>query len=260
LQKKIFRHNDAQHLEELLEETDPNVPKLVIFESVYSMDGTIAPISAICDVAKKYKAITFIDEVHAVGLYGEHGAGVAEELKVMHRCDIISGTLGKAFGVYGGYIASKNYIIDAVRSLSAGFIFTTSLPPGILAGARASVSYLKKSQAERDNHKVQTRTLKNSLTKANLPVMETPSHIIPLMIGNAALAKHISNRLLERHNIYVQPINYPTVPKGSERFRLTCSPTHSKKEIAHLVSALMECWIHFDLPFGPYDPVRVEAA
>jgi len=252
LEKQIFRHNDVKHLEELLKEIDPKVPKLVIFESVYSMDGTIAPIGAICDVAKKYNAITFIDEVHAVGLYGVRGAGVAEEMNVMHRCDIISGTLGKAFGVYGGYIASKNYIIDAVRSLSAGFIFTTSLPPGVIAGARASVSYLKKSQMERAKHKVQTQNLKKSLEKANLPVMDTPSHIIPLMICNANLAKQISNRLLEKHNIYLQPINYPTVPKGSERFRLTCSPTHSEREISHLVSSLVECWIHFNMPFGPY--------
>jgi len=247
LEKKIFRHNDAAHLESLLKEADPDVPKLIIFESVYSMDGTIAPISVFCDLAEKYNALTFIDEVHAVGLYGERGAGVAEEINEMSRCDIISGTLGKAFGVFGGYIAAKSYVVDAVRSLSPGFIFTTSIPPAISAGARASIAHLKKSQIERAKHKEQTTILKTKLKEANLPFLATPSHIIPLMVGDASLAKQISNRLLENHSIYVQPINYPTVPKGSERFRLTCSPTHSVKEIDHLVSSLGECWQHFGL-------------
>jgi 5-aminolevulinate synthase len=247
LKKHIFRHNDAEHLESLLKEADPNVPKLLIFESVYSMDGTIAPIKTFCDLAEKYNALTFIDEVHAVGLYGKRGGGVAEEINELARCDIVAGTLGKAFGVFGGYVAAKSHIIDAVRCLSPGFIFTTSIPPAISAGARASIKYLKNSETERATHKVQTKLLKKKLEEASLPYMDTPSHIIPLMVGNATLAKNISNRLLEQHNIYVQPINYPTVPVGTERFRLTCSPAHSEKEISHLVVSLKECWEHFGL-------------
>jgi len=250
LEKHVFRHNDAAHLESLLKAADPNVPKLIIFESVYSMDGTIAPIKTFCDLAEKYNALTFIDEVHAVGLYGGRGGGVAEEINQLDRCDIVSGTLGKAFGVFGGYIASKSYIIDAIRSLSPGFIFTTSIPPAISAGARASIAYLKQSQVEREVHKEQTKLLKTKLKDASLPFMDTPSHIIPLMVGDATLAKKISNRLLDKHNIYVQPINYPTVPVGTERFRLTCSPVHTTKEITHLVASLGECWDHFGLAKG----------
>ncbi|GAM28078.1 hypothetical protein SAMD00019534_112540 [Acytostelium subglobosum LB1] len=254
LDKFVFRHNDAEHLEQLLASVDPARPKLIIFESVYSMDGTIAPIERICDLADKYKALTFIDEVHAVGLYGQRGAGVCERDNLMHRIDIISGTLGKAFGVYGGYIASNRHIIDTIRSLSPGFIFTTSLPPSIAAGARASVSYLKKSERERRLHRERTEKLKQSLRDANLPLLESPSHIVPLIVGNSDLCKKMSDYLMLKHRIYVQPINYPTVPKGTERFRLTPSPVHSDTEIGRLVEGMVDCWRTFGLQFTKTSP------
>eukprot|EP01132_Coremiostelium_polycephalum_P002546 gene2546-3150_t len=247
LDKKIFRHNDIAHLEELLQQVDINRPKLIIFESVYSMDGTIAPIKEICDLADKYNAMTFIDEVHAVGLYGQRGAGVCERDNLMHRVDIVSGTLGKAFGVYGGYIAANNHIIDTIRSLSPGFIFTTSLPPSIAAGARASVNYLKKSEKERSQHKERTNKLKQLLKDAQLPVMDTPSHIVPLIVGDSSLCKQMSDYLLKKHRIYVQPINYPTVPKGSERFRLTPSPVHNDDSLVKLVEGMKDCWKVFNI-------------
>ncbi|EFA80158.1 5-aminolevulinate synthase [Heterostelium album PN500] len=240
LEKYVFRHNDVDHLESLLKKIDPARPKLIIFESVYSMDGTIAPIEKICDLADKYKALTFIDEVHAVGLYGPRGAGVCERDNLMHRIDIISGTLGKAFGVYGGYIASNRHIIDTIRSLSPGFIFTTSLPPSIAAGARASVNYLKKSERERAMHRERTDRLKQSLRDAKLPLLESPSHIVPLIVGDSALCKKMSDYLMKKHRIYVQPINYPTVPKGTERFRLTPSPVHNDDAISNLVKEVAE--------------------
>ncbi|KAF2077420.1 hypothetical protein CYY_001269 [Polysphondylium violaceum] len=247
LDKKVFKHNDIQHLEELLSKADPARPKLIIFESVYSMDGTIAPIAEICDLADKYNAITFIDEVHAVGLYGDRGAGVCERENLMDRVDIVSGTLGKAFGVFGGYIAANNQIVDTIRCLSPGFIFTTSIPPSIAAGARASVSYLKQSKKERQQHQERTHKLKQMLKDAHLPVLETPSHIVPLMVGDSVLCKKMSDYLLANHNIYVQPINYPTVPKGTERFRLTPSPVHNDDSMKRLVDGMIDCWKQFGL-------------
>ncbi|EAL67039.1 5-aminolevulinate synthase [Dictyostelium discoideum AX4] len=247
LDKKVFRHNDIKHLEDLLAAADPSRPKLIIFESVYSMDGTIAPIKEICDLADKYNALTFIDEVHAVGLYGERGAGVCERDNLMDRVDIISGTLGKAFGVFGGYIAANKEIVDTIRCLSPGFIFTTSIPPSIAAGARASVAYLKGSVLERTQHQERTNKLKQMLKDASLPVLDTDSHIVPLMVGDSVLCKKMSDYLLSNHSIYVQPINYPTVAKGTERFRLTPSPVHNDESMKKLVEGMKDCWIRFGL-------------
>ncbi|KAM9999325.1 hypothetical protein ACTFIZ_002891 [Dictyostelium cf. discoideum] len=247
LDKKVFRHNDIKHLEDLLAAADPSRPKLIIFESVYSMDGTIAPIKEICDLADKYNALTFIDEVHAVGLYGERGAGVCERDNLMDRVDIISGTLGKAFGVFGGYIAANKEIVDTIRCLSPGFIFTTSIPPSIAAGARASVAYLKGSVLERTQHQERTNKLKQMLKEASLPVLDTDSHIVPLMVGDSVLCKKMSDYLLSNHSIYVQPINYPTVAKGTERFRLTPSPVHNDDSMKKLVEGMKDCWTRFGL-------------
>ncbi|KAN0030817.1 hypothetical protein ACTA71_009462 [Dictyostelium dimigraforme] len=247
LDKKVFRHNDIKHLEDLLAAADPSRPKLIIFESVYSMDGTIAPIKEICDLADKYNALTFIDEVHAVGLYGERGAGVCERDNLMDRVDIISGTLGKAFGVFGGYIAANKEIVDTIRCLSPGFIFTTSIPPSIAAGARASVAYLKGSALERTQHQERTNKLKQMLKDASLPVLDTDSHIVPLMVGDSVLCKKMSDYLLSNHSIYVQPINYPTVAKGTERFRLTPSPVHNDDSMKKLVEGMKDCWTRFGL-------------
>jgi 5-aminolevulinate synthase len=210
--KKVFKHNDLVHLEQLLQEADPNVPKIIIFESVYSMDGTIAPIKEICDLADKYNAMTFIDEVHAVGLYGEHGAGVAERDGLMHRLDIISGTLAKAFGVYGGYISASMKLIDSVRSSAPGFIFTTSLPPTVCAGAAASVNYLSQHNELRVEHQAKSRRLKTLLREVGLPIIDSPSHIVPVLVGDALLCKKMADRLLARFNIYVQPINCSYTP------------------------------------------------
>ncbi|KAK5584133.1 hypothetical protein RB653_005740 [Dictyostelium firmibasis] len=247
LDKKVFRHNDIKHLEDLLAAADPSRPKLIIFESVYSMDGTIAPIKEICDLADRYNALTFIDEVHAVGLYGERGAGVCERDNLMDRVDIISGTLGKAFGVFGGYIAANKEIVDTIRCLSPGFIFTTSIPPSIAAGARASVAYLKNSVLERTQHQERTNKLKQLLKDASLPVLDTDSHIVPLMVGDSVLCKKMSDYLLSNHSIYVQPINYPTVAKGTERFRLTPSPVHNDEAMKKLVEGIKDCWTRFGL-------------
>lgn len=253
-ERRIFRHNDVAHLEQLLAEADPNVPKMIIFESVYSMDGTISPIEKICDLADKYDAFTFIDEVHAVGLYGPHGGGVAEREGLLHRLDLVSGTLGKAFGLYGGYIAGKASMMDAIRSLSPGFIFTTSLPPVVVAGALSSVQYLKEHGEERAIAHGNSTYLKKKLKEKGLPVMDTASHIVPLVVGDSKVCKLMADALQLRYGIYVQPINYPTVPKGTERFRLTPTPVHSRQEIDHLISSLVELWKDFKRPFNATVP------
>lgn len=241
-EKRIFKHNDPADLDRLMAADDPNVPKIVIFESVYSMDGDIAPIAEICDVAEKHNAITFLDEVHAVGMYGPNGAGVAERDGVMDRIDIIQGTLGKAFGVIGGYIAASADLVDFVRSFGNGFIFTTSLPPAVAAGACASVRHVRNTQALRDQHQERSETLKNRLKEAGLPVMPSVCHIVPVLVGDATLCKRASDLLLERHHIYVQPINYPTVPMGTERLRLTPCPLHDDAMMDRLVDALIDVW------------------
>lgn len=236
--KKIFKHNDVAHLEELLKATPIERPKIIAFESVYSMDGDIAPIKEICDLADQYNAFTYLDEVHAVGLYGPRGGGVAQERGLMDRIDMIEGTFGKAYGVMGGFITGKRETIDAVRSYASAFIFTTSLPPAILAGALASVEYLKTSQIERVRAHTNARTLKAMLTAKGLPFMEGESHIVPLVVCDAVCCKMITDILLERHDIYVQPINYPTVPKGTERMRLTATAAHTQSDIENLVQVL----------------------
>jgi 5-aminolevulinate synthase len=240
-EKRVFRHNDVKHLESLLEAAGDR-PKLIVFESVYSMDGDVSPIAEICDLARRYDAFTYIDEVHAVGLYGAHGAGYAEEIGQMARIDVIEGTLGKAFGCLGGYLAASRAVIDAVRSHAPGFIFTTALPPAIASAARASVRHLRASGEERQRQRRQVATTKARLAERGLPVMDTPTHIIPLIIGDADLCKAASDRLLERHGIYIQPINYPTVPRGTERLRITPSPLHSDALIDQLAAALDEVW------------------
>ncbi len=245
--KKIWRHNDLAHLEELLGEIDPDTPKLIAFESVYSMDGDIAPIAQICDLAEKYNALTYIDEVHAVGMYGARGGGVAERDGLMDRIDIIEGTLAKAFGLMGGYIAANANICDAIRSYASGFIFTTSIAPAIAAGALASVHHLKNSNIERETQQERAATLKKRLGDLGLPVMENPSHIVPVMVGDAVKCKALTDLLMERYRIYVQPINYPTVDMGTERIRLTPGPMHSDEDMNYLVSALSSLWSELEL-------------
>ena len=242
--KRIFRHNDVAHLRELLEADDPDVPKLIAFESVYSMDGDFGPIEAICDLADEFNALTYIDEVHAVGMYGPRGAGVAERDGLMHRIDIINGTLAKAYGVMGGYIAASEKMCDAIRSYAPGFIFTTSLPPAVAAGAAASVAHLKKDQNLRDQHQLQAKILKMRLKGLGLPIVDHGSHIIPVIVGDPVHTKMMSDMMLEQFGIYVQPINFPTVPRGTERLRFTPSPVHGPKEIDHLVRAMDELWAH----------------
>jgi 5-aminolevulinate synthase len=240
--KHIFQHNDLADLEAQLKKVPRDTPKIIAFESVYSMDGHIAPIGAICDLAAKYNALTYLDEVHAVGLYGPRGGGVAERDGVMHRVDIINGTLAKGFGVMGGYIAASRTVCDAIRSYAPGFIFTTSLAPAIVAGAVASIRHLKNSSVERERHQERARTLKRMLTAADIPVMSGPSHIVPVLVADPVRCKALTDVLLDRYGIYVQPINYPTVPRGTERLRLTPSPQHTNADMEHLVNALTELW------------------
>ena len=241
-EKRVFRHNDVEHLEQLLLECDPETPKLIAFESVYSMDGDIAPIDAICDLADKYEALTYLDEVHAVGMYGEHGGGISERDGNAHRLTIIEGTLGKAFGVMGGYIAASRTIIDCIRSYAPGFIFTTSLSPVLVAGALASVRHLKISSAEREAQQAAAAMLKKKFALAGLPVMPSVTHIVPLLVGCPAKAKRISDILLAEYGLYVQPINFPTVPRGTERLRFTPGPCHSTEMMDELTDALVEIW------------------
>jgi len=240
--RRIFRHNDVAHLEELLAGADPSTPKIVAFESVYSMDGDVSPIGEICDVAHRHGALTYLDEVHAVGMYGARGAGVAERDGALGKVDIVQGTLAKAFGVVGGYIASTAATIDFVRSCGSGFIFTTSLPPAIAAAALASVRHVSAHPDLRVCHQERAASLKRKLAVAGLPVMDSATHIVPVFVGDAALCKQASDLLLERHAIYVQPINYPTVARGTERLRLTPTPLHGDDEMARLVAALQDVW------------------
>jgi 5-aminolevulinate synthase len=239
---QVFKHSDPQDLERRLAAIDPKRPKLVAFESVYSMDGDIAPIAAICDVAEKYGAMTYLDEVHAVGLYGPHGGGVAEREGIAHRITVIEGTLAKAFGVLGGYIAGSAVMCDFVRSFASGFIFTTALPPAVAAGALASIRHLRESQAERRRHQDRVARVRHRLRAMGIPMLDNPSHIIPVMVGDAHKCKQISDWLMDNHGIYVQPINYPTVPIGTERLRITPSPLHSDQDIERLIAALSEIW------------------
>ncbi len=240
--KRVFRHNDLVHLEQLLAEADPAAPKLIAFESVYSMEGDVAPISAICDVADRYNALTYLDEVHAVGMYGAHGGGISERDGVADRLTIIEGTLGKAFGVMGGYIAADQTIVDVIRSYAPGFIFTTSLSPVLVAGALASVRHLKQSGEERAGQQAAAAMLKEMFTAAGLPVMASTTHIVPLMVGDPVEAKRISDILLAEYGVYVQPINYPTVPRGTERLRFTPGPAHDEAMMRELTDALVEIW------------------
>ena len=246
-EKRVFRHNDMAHLEELLAAEDPDAPKLVAFESVYSMDADIAPLHEICDLAEKYNALTYVDEVHAVGMYGQRGGGISERDEAASRIDIIEGTLGKAFGVMGGYIATDAKIIDCIRSYAPGFIFTTSLSPVLVAGVLAAVKHLKESSVERDAQQANAAMLKDMMAQAGLPVMESTTHIVPLMVGDPVRAKKISDILLAEYGMYVQPINFPTVPRGTERLRFTPGPAHTEDMMRDLVGALVEVWDRMDM-------------
>jgi 5-aminolevulinate synthase len=256
-EKHIFRHNDVGDLEAKLKKFPKGTPKIIAFESVYSMDGHIAPTAAICDLAEKYGALTYLDEVHAVGMYGPRGGGIAERDGVLNRIDIINGTLAKAFGVMGGYIAGSRHLCDAIRSFASGFIFTTSLAPAITAGALASIRHLKTSTVERARHQERVQTLKRLLKAKRLPVMDNPSHIVPVMVGCPKHCKAVTDALLSQYGIYVQPINYPTVSKGTERMRLTPSPAHSDEQMANLIHALDELWSACPVSDGTY--VRLAA-
>ncbi len=245
--KQVFRHNDLAHLEELLAAADPDAPKLIAFESVYSMDGDVAPIAAICDLADRYNALTYLDEVHAVGMYGPRGGGISDRDGVADRLTIIEGTLGKAFGVMGGYVAADRTIIDVIRSYAPGFIFTTSLAPVLVAGALASVRHLKGSSIERAAQQASAAQLKAMFADAHLPVMSSTTHIVPLMVGDPVKAKRISDILLAEYGVYVQPINYPTVPRGTERLRFTPGPAHTPAMMRELTDALTEIWSRMEL-------------
>jgi 5-aminolevulinate synthase len=247
-EKRIFRHNDLEHLEELLSGAETWRPKLIVFESLYSMDGDIAPVNAICDLAERYDAMTYVDEVHAVGMYGPRGGGITERDSAAHRIDVIEGTLAKAFGCLGGYIAGSQALIDSVRCYAPGFIFTTALPPAICAAATAAIRHLKTSHWERERHQDRAARTKTALMAAELPVMASHSHIVPLFVGDPERCKAASDMLLAEHGIYIQPINYPTVPKGTERLRITPTPWHDDLLIDQLVEALSDVWRRFVLP------------
>ncbi len=247
-EKRVWRHNDLAHLEELLAADDPEAPKLIAFESVYSMDGDVAPIGAVCDLAEKYNALTYCDEVHAVGMYGTRGGGISERDAVADRVTIIEGTLGKAFGVMGGYIAADQNIIDVIRSYAPGFIFTTSLSPVLVAGVLAAVRHLKASSVERDAQQANAAMLKKLFADAGLPVMMSNTHIVPLMVGDPIKAKKVSDILLAEYGVYVQPINYPTVPRGTERLRFTPGPQHNEAMMLDLTAALVEIWGRMEMP------------
>ena len=249
-EKKIFRHNDVEHLEQLLKAADPKRAKLIVFESVYSMDGDIAPIEKIADLADKYNAMTYIDEVHAVGMYGNRGGGITDRDGLAHRIDIIEGTLAKAFGALGGYVTGSRAIIDAIRSYAPGFIFTTALPPAVAAAATASIRHLKQSGVERAGQQKQAQHTKDVLAAAGLPVMPSQTHIVPVLVGDPELCKKASDRLLDVHGIYIQPINYPTVPRGTERLRITPSPLHDDQLIDGLKDALVEVWDALGIPYA----------
>lgn len=253
VEKRIFKHNDPRDLERRLANLDPARPKIVMFESVYSMDGDIAPIAELCDVADAYKAMTYLDEVHAVGMYGPRGGGIAEREGLSHRLTIIEGTLGKAFGVMGGYIAGSAAVCDFVRSYASGFIFTTALPPALAAGACASVRHLKASGDERARHQDRVRRLREGLDRVGVPHLRNPSHIVPVMVRNPVLCKDVSDRLMDEFGIYIQPINYPTVPRGSERLRITPSPLHSDADVDHLVSSLDAIWTRLGIARAKVD-------
>lgn len=249
-EKKIFRHNDVDHLAKLLAGTDIRRPKIIAFESVYSMDGDIGKIKEICALARQYNAMTYLDEVHAVGMYGPHGAGIAEREGLMDEVDVIQGTLAKAYGVIGGYIASRKVVVDMIRSYAPGFIFTTSQPPAIAAGANASIRYLMESNAEREQHQANARQLKSMLAEAGIPVLANNTHIVPVMVGDPVLAKQASDILLEEYRMYVQPINYPTVRKGTERLRITPTPFHTQAMMEDLRDALVEIYARLGIRYG----------
>lgn len=248
-EKKVFRHNDVDHLAKMLATADSKRPKIIAFESVYSMDGDIGPIKEIIALARQYNALTYLDEVHAVGMYGEHGAGIAEREGLMGEIDIIQGTMAKAYGVIGGYIAANANVVDAIRSMAPGFIFTTSVPPAVAAGANASIRYLMNSQAERAQHQANAATLKSMFRKAGIPILDTPTHIVPAMVGDPVLCKKASDILLEEYGMYVQPINYPTVRRGTERLRFTPTPFHDVTMMQALTDALVEVYARLDIRF-----------
>ena len=248
-EKRVWRHNDVGHLEELLAAEPRDRAKLVLFESLYSMDGDIAPIAEIVALAEKYNALTYLDEVHAVGLYGARGGGLSEREGIAARIDVIEGTLAKGFGSLGGYIAASETIVDAVRSFAPQFIFTSTLPPSVAASAAAAVKHLKRSTAERERHQHMAKLVKHALRAAGLPVMDNPSHIVPVLVGDALQCRAASKLLLERHAIYIQPINYPTVARGTERLRVTPTPAHNEAQVADLVEALVDVWKTLGLKF-----------